>query len=320
MEFSFRLRLVLGGGVRIGCDLPELLLTDGSDEIVKLVGNRAVGGPQSKIVDSELLSLYGHGYQSSEQAQEAGTEWTGYLQAGFARLSIGADFGRRSPPMGRFTPYGLNTLSPQMGGRVLNDVHGLMVFESLPPPAGFVSMSVGRAVNNARSADGLRTAVAHARNERYDPDARERLAFDLYGASFFEFSPDARYMMLMMAIETLATQQARSRECEAHVEDLIEATRASRLEPKEIASMLGSLEHMKHESIIGAGKRLACERLAGRSYDGTPADQFFAKAYELRSTLAHGALDRPTYDEVERRAHELRVFVGDLLSGPLLYA
>lgn len=318
MAFSFRQRIGLGGGIRIGCKDPELILADGPDEIVKLVGDHPLGAAQSSIDDSGTLSLYGHGYEFVEQASKAGTEWTGHIQGAFARLHLGADFGRRTPQMSHFTTYGLSALFPWMGGRVLNDVAGLLVFESEPRPKGFVSMSVGVVKPPRPAADRVRAAVAYARSQGYDPSSTENLAFDLYGASFFEHSPDAKYMMLMMAVETLATQNARTAAGQEHVDRLIEATRASGLGSDDIASMVGSLGHLKHEFVIGACKRLTLERLGDRIYGGNPAVDYFSDAYELRSKLAHGDEDRPTHNQIDGQLIELKRFVGDLLSGPLL--
>jgi hypothetical protein len=316
-EFSFRLRFSLGRGVRINSDEVELLLTEGSGETVRLVGFHLDSGSMSKISESRTLSLWGRGYESREQATDAGTRWTGYLQAAFALLGIGVDFGRRTPPTSHFTEFGLKYLEQLTGGRVLNDVHGLMVFESDPQPARFAAMALEN-IAAQPSGDRLRSVVARARSDGYVPDHRVKLAFDLYGASFFEYSADARYMMLMMAVEALATQNTRSDPCREHVDQLIAATRASGLDKDGIASMVGSLEHLKHESVTGAGKRLARERLDDRVYGGKPAVEFFADAYALRSALAHGDEDRPPHDEIESQAVELRRFVGDLLSGPLL--
>jgi hypothetical protein len=318
VEFSFRLRFNLGGDGRIGCDATEMYLTDGSDEILRLVGTQPAGATPPAIKDTAALSLYGRGYESEEQATEAGTKWTGYLQAAFARLGLGADFGRRTPPTSHFTPYGLKTLFQPLGGRVLNDVHGLMVFESEPPPTGFVAWDLQLATSDTRSADRLMTLVARARSEGYEPDTRESLAFDLYGAAFFEFSADSKYMMLMMAVETLASQLPRSAVVQEHVDRLIGLTRMSGLDEADVASMLGSLEHLKHESVIGACKRLTRERLDDRVYVGKSAVQFFLDAYALRNALAHGAEHRPPHDEIQSQAIDLRRFVGDLLSGPLL--
>src|SRR6266568_6474344 len=60
-------------------------------------------------------------------------------------------------------------------------------------------------------------------------------------------------------------------------------------------------------------RRLA-KALGTTRYGGETPSQFFTDCYELRSRLVHGGRPRPARDEVARRAANLEVFVGDLLS------
>lgn len=50
-----------------------------------------------------------------------------------ARVRVGADFGERAAK-GFITNEGLKWLEQQHGQRMVNNVHGLMVYESDPPP------------------------------------------------------------------------------------------------------------------------------------------------------------------------------------------
>ena len=49
-----------------------------------------------------------------------------------------------------------------------------------------------------------------------------------------------------------------------------------------------------------------------------PAPEFFSRCYRLRSQLVHGLMPQPTLAEVVRSQGELRRFVSDLLTTPLL--
>lgn len=143
----------------------------------------------------------------------------------------------------------------------------------------------------------------------------------LYGASFFQKGPDARYLMLMAALEALIEPQPRPATSIEHVKRLIKLTHESGLPEPEIKSMAGTLEWLKEESIGQAGRRLA-KRLGERRYmdgDETPV-QFFTQCYKLRSNLVHGHVPRPTESDVGSRAANLEVFVGHLVSGELLGA
>jgi hypothetical protein len=124
-------------------------------------------------------------------------------------------------------------------------------------------------------------------------------------------------MLLMMSLETLIRSVARPREVIAHVEGLIARTESSGLSADQVSSIKGSLSYLKVESIGQAGRRLASVLGDRRSMDLAPP-RFFTRCYELRSRLAHGAIPRPSWAEVNSFAAPLELFVRDLLSFDLL--
>ena len=71
------------------------------------------------------------------------------------------------------------------------------------------------------------------------------------------------------------------------------------------------------ESVGQAGRWLA-HTLGKREYMGKTAPAFFSACYELRSRLVHGHMPRPSRDDVDVTAANLELFVGHLLSGPLV--
>jgi hypothetical protein len=180
------------------------------------------------------------------------------------------------------TEAGLQMFSQQAGGRrVLHDAHGSMVYECDPEPlfarigaSAVVGKPAGRLLELVRAASELELAWG----------AREQLAFDLYSASFSEENADARFLMLMMALETLIEQQPRSEIAVAHLKALIEQTRASDLPAHEVASLSSSLEELaRRESVGRAGRRLA-DTLGDTEYrPGEPPAEFFRQCYDLRT-------------------------------------
>jgi hypothetical protein len=210
-------------------------------------------------------------------------------------------------------------LEAELGRPVLYDNHGTLVFKESPWPrfvrVGPLGLSTGTPT------DILQAAAKKARELNLNMPGREVLAYDLFAASFFRTGPDARYLMLMTALEALIDPQPRPTASVEHVERLIQLTRASDLSEHEIRSMVGSLEWLKDESIGQAGRRLSA-RLGERRYkDGTETPgQFFTRCYSLRSSLVHGHVPRPAEGEVGARAASLEVFVGHLLSDELLDA
>lgn len=274
--------------------------------------------PGQALQDAEQLVLIGKGYASEVDASEAGRRWRGFAERALARMTIGANFGDRAP--GKYmTPEFLEMLRQEWRvERVLQDEYG-MVFETEPWPKFALSTTE---VVVGRPAPRLVKAIEKADEIAIDISDQEKTAFDLYSASMFVASlADARFLMLMMALETLIEQQPRSHAAVAHLDGLIQQTVKSGLPQPEIDSLLGSLEYMRRESISAAGRRLV-QVLGDRTYGEpkeTPA-KFFTGCYHLRSQLVHGSHPRPTFNDVNGRVAGLEMMMSDLLSGELLEA
>lgn len=197
---------------------------------------------------------------------------------------------------------------------MLNDAHALIVFECDPPPS-FVDASAEMFVSV--NATRLDQAVEAALSIEVASPAAHSLSFDLYSASAFQPSTDARFIMLVMAVETLLDPQPRPESSRAHVEHLIGLTQAADLPDSERSSLLGSLQWLRLQSFGQAGQALAAT-LGVRTYMDMTPSKFFAHCYELRSRLVHGATSRPERREVDVSAAQLERFVADLLSRELL--
>jgi len=249
VSYSFRIRFVVSDVVKIRHESDTLPIAPGTGEDLTL--RSAEEG--KTIAEASRLTLVGKDYESEVEAEEAGCRWLATLQRALARINVGADFGDRAPG-GSFTPAGLRMLEEQLGGRVLEDIHGLMVFEAEPRPR-FAYSELAPTVH--RPGERLVRALNVGSDIGISLSDRERTAFDLYRASLFVHSlVDARFLMLMMALETLIEPHPRSRETIAHVDSLIQQTRAASLPKEEIASLTGSLEWLRDESIGQAGRRL----------------------------------------------------------------
>jgi hypothetical protein len=311
MPFNFRVRFDLPPVRRLGIQAEELVLSQpGASHVVKLVK----GEPNKpRISDCERVAVVGHGYPTEEVARENGERMRDALTLAFSELYIGADFGDRAPRH-VLTDAGRAFHTAQQGQRVENDTHGLMVYErepSEPSPLFFhQKLELSVVANPPRLTNALAGAIARAPrlNERH------RLAFDLYSASFFEPSADARLLMQMMAVETVLELAPRSATAQAHVAELIKSTGANgALGKAEKESIRGSLKWLYNESIGQGGRKLA-RRLGARTYLGKNPEQFFTYCYTVRSRLVHGDQTRPTREEVGDAAAQFELFVGDLLA------
>jgi hypothetical protein len=120
----------------------------------------------------------------------------------------------------------------------------------------------------------------------------------------------------MTALETMIEQGPRPDDVKAWVDDLISQTRQADLDSAQKASLLGSLEDLKRESVGQAGRRVIVA-LGGRTHQGKSAKAFFSECYEVRSALIHGQFPRPSREQVGGLASHLEHFVGHLISGQL---
>jgi hypothetical protein len=267
-----------------------------------------VGEEPMPISEAKSVVLGGSGYASEEEAISAGLIWRGRLMKSFSALRIGANFGDRAPK-GGFTAHALAAASAQ-GVRALNDVHGLMTFECEPAP---VFLRIGPIFGIVSSPhERLADAMANAIQNGGLSEERQ-VTYDLFAASFAQPSADARFALLMMALESLIDPAPRSEESRRHVESLIEATHNSGLPKPEIDSIKGSLSWLLDESIGQAGRKLA-RTLEPKKYNNESPATFFTHCYEMRSRLMHGHHPLPTRNEIDLQAANLTAFVADLLA------
>jgi hypothetical protein len=134
----FRIRFRLGARISIASSAHDLTINDpveGKEIRLKAPGE------DTQLKDATDLVLLGRPFDTEGEAREAARYWRGILQKAFAQVNIGADFGGRAPTSS-FTTHGLKWLEGNAGQRVLNDVHGISVFEC-EPPAQFARIEVG---------------------------------------------------------------------------------------------------------------------------------------------------------------------------------
>lgn len=319
VAICFRLRGNICAGSAIASDESELVLAsvaDGDD--LDVILKRADGvGPLSQ---ARRIAVVGRAFDDEASATEAGKRWRGLVETAFSAMRLAVDFGDRAAK-GFVTKIGLEMASDALEDTpVLNDVHGLMIYNDEPKPR---LLSIGPATAT-RSPDGsavIRT-VREAMRRNIMRTEEEHVAYDLFSASFNTAGVvDARFVMLMMAVEAMLVQEARSAEAVALVEELRGTVEASTLPPGDKASLLAGMAYLHQESISKSGRRLAKTLGNQPRYtlgpDGKGQDKpvdFFQDCYSMRSSLVHGEGERPSYTDVSHRGANLEVFVADLLS------
>lgn len=311
-DFSFRVRLIKSPRTTLNIDSNSWALPL-SDKRASVVLSARM--PDITIQKSPELVLRGDGWQSEQEASNEAERYKQALMLSLARVRVGGDFGARAPK-GGFTKYGLKMLEHEKGQRVLNDMHGIMVFETEPPPL-FASIEASGIVGIPK--ERFEAVLLYAVEHPWVLNERKLLSLELFHASFFQKMADARFLLLMMAIEALLVPSERSSAAVLHVETLISKTRkSSTISSEEKTSILGSLKWLRCESINQTGRKLVNERLGSRTYLNKSASDFFSYCYDLRSGLVHGRLPYPSWQEVSGVVAALEVFVSDVLSGPLI--
>ena len=194
MTYCFRIRFHFSDRVRLELDCTEFALPvrDGTAEEVSI---RSATRGETIQVASEL-HLVGRGYESETEARDAGNQWLARLQKVFAALHFGADFGDRDAD-----ERAPGTVKEHEGEVWLDDHFGVVVFACEPWPR-FVR---ARALtwHSGVGAEQLTAMVCRANSRRAAMTDTERLAYDLYSASFTQPSADAQLVMRVMAVETL---------------------------------------------------------------------------------------------------------------------
>lgn len=310
-DYSFRIRVDRSPTDTIEVAEPELSLVAAAETRRISLKNKTADEP---LKEAQYFVLMGTGYPTEAEAKSAGEAYEAVLMVALAHVRVGADFGYRAAK-GSFTSEGLKWLEQQHGQRMLNDVHGLMIYTAEPKPR--FALSTAKMLRGA-SKDSFLEAFAAAEKAHPAIDVRARLAFSLFNASFFQPTADSRFLLLVMSIEALIDPAPRSAESQSHVKSLIAATKVAPIPPQERESMLGAIRWLQRESINQAGRRLVEVRLGARQYDGRSAPDFFTHVYQMRSNLVHGNLPYPTFEMVGAVAAPLEVFVSELLTGPII--
>lgn len=297
----------------IDCKAPSLVVQPPAAPVPLVL--RAFKQEES-IHDATQWVLIGKCGNSEVEAHRVGELCGDIFLRTLTRLRVGVDYGARGLTSA-FTEVGLAYLEKETGKPVLNDVLGVAVLpdelEPLYARIGHVRGWVG--MPEAR----FYKVFQRAAESPVPLSDRDRLSHQLFHASFFETSEDARFLLLVMAIEALIESPLRSAAELGHVDAWIKSTTdAVDLPDCDKKSLCSSLEWLRHQSIGRAGSELARARLGDRRYDGFSAVRFFRRCYELRSDLVHAKTPIPPLARIRAVVGQLEVFVSDLLSGDLV--
>ena len=148
---------------------------------------------------------------------------------------------------------------------------------------------------------------------------KELLAFELFGASFFERTERTRFLTLMIAIEVMLETEKHNTEVQNHIGKLISATYASsEISDVDRELLINGLSFLLKNSITKTGMMLASKRLKDRKYLDKSSDKFFQYCYNIRSKIVHTGTHLKFDSSNGNITNELERFVSDLLCQPYL--
>jgi Apea-like HEPN len=308
--YSFRLRFHLAPSRHLAAEGNTLKLPTGSDQTLLL---SAYPSPSAVFTKTNRLVLTGGPYPTEDAARDAAARSKYALSRWGVATRAGIDFGKDKATMMFFKPL-KDQHRQQTGNRLLEDVHGIAVYES-EPPVNFgrseATYELGRALQPLMDA----FANHYASGATLTP--KQRVAFELFSSSQFEWSPRSRFLMLVMAVEALLEPEPRDDQTLAHVQLIIEVTEKANIPRDQKASLLKTMSYFGQDSIGQSYRKLIKRLLGDKKYREQSAKDFFNLCYSMRSDIVHeGALkaDRP---EIGLVVGDLDALVDDLLSASI---
>lgn len=215
----------------------------------------------------------------------------------------------RIPP-GFITEYGKKALGGDRFDVILDDEFGLCVYEEKGRTA-FANVGTPQLLTS-QPIDRFIESWQRANVQVTTPSGRLLTSYDLYANARFENSSRARFLLLVMSIESLVEQTPRTVAEQLAVDAAISAVQASGLSADEVGALTSGIAMLKNNSIAHSTK-LYLTRAHEAGVLSVPESSLqFAKAYNIRSKLVHRGIT-PAPSDLADRAAELERIAKELL-------
>jgi hypothetical protein len=305
-NFNFRLHFILADSGVLGIQSPVWEYTDPVNIHVIL---RPLNQGQS-IQNEKDFELVGESWISIDEAWNAGKKFRDALIYTLIQLHLGGKFGSDDFSSGLSTAKIYNSKNKN-NLAIRYDHIGLDVFETDVSTvwAQLGKPKLGIVIQPLTFESIFRNNLNRPRNY----STKGRLAINLYNQSFFQASPEARFLILVMAVEALLEPKKRSSMATSLIQGFIDGTKKYQgLSSEERNSIISSLSWLSKESIGKTGRDLASTYLTGSYMKMEPPD-FFKHCYDVRSKFVHGNKEF-TPEEIGKLASNLEIFVADLIN------
>jgi len=252
-----------------------------------------------------VMVIRAGGFPTSENAWAMGQDIRDALLLTGLELRAGIDVGN-DRVSGGLSRYAKDKIKSETGVQVLDDVHGLQVYEE----TGDVKFAgVSTTVTVSMRTDRFTQAFSGSLGRR-QLSPKQSLALELVNLAHYESTPRSRALVLISAVEVLAVPQERSREARSFLNSLAAQVRQS-LSGAEAQQLKNAILALKREGIRSACKHLVCKHL------GEKEAKLFGKLYGVRCEIIHGGKPNESLD-LRRYASEVEDLVQELLTSMLL--
>ncbi|EKD40207.1 MAG: hypothetical protein ACD_75C00141G0002 [uncultured bacterium] len=306
MRFNFRLRFDLVEGSHLNSN-DELVRLDSSlsGELLTIC-SAARGTP---ISSHSSVAIIGGAYGSYDVALETAEQLRDSLLVWAVKNRFGIDIGDGCV-RSILTDAGKTYFERQLGKPVRGDLQGIDVY---PAEGDTVFVRAEADVSIGKSIEGFIANLREIRSLSWHLTEKQRIAAELFSASFFDRVFRSRFITLVTAVEALLEPARRCIE----VQTIIDQARASaealsKANPAR-QSLISGLERLREESIGQAGRQLADCLLKDKSYDDMPPGRFFARCYTIRSQTVHNGVPEDPSVDFLTLGNSCQQFVGDLL-------
>jgi hypothetical protein len=307
--YDFRLRFNFPETYHINAEADKLELLDlSSGEKLTLVS----GSSGAPISEKNKAAVIGKSFTSKDKAGVAAEKCKRALLYWAIEKRLGIDFGGKQRSW--FTDAGLARLEEKLGCPVRNDIHGIDVYEHVEK-LKFVSFNAEAKLGKDPNKLIDTFKREYIKNRVFTE--KQLLASEIYASSFFDVSARSRFITLVTAVEALLKPLKRSDDVEALVKGFKDKTQQSIADKSTRASLIGSLEWLKYQSIGQAGRELSQQLLPNESFDGRASADFFNRCYDLRSQILHYGAISGGREDIWHLANVMEEFVNKLLLAAL---
>ncbi|HEY9268202.1 MAG TPA: hypothetical protein VIO39_01965 [Methylotenera sp.] len=307
--FNFRFRFNLPNGFRIDSDDEKIELIRLNSEIKLTLASGQTG---VSIKECPRAVVTGNGFSTFEEAQVIAEKVKQILLVWSVKYRHGIDLGD-GRQRNSFTKAGLAFLEMEHGCPIKNDIHGIDVFEHVEN-LKFIHVDMQAAMQ--KHPESLVKIFHDEINVERSITPKQELACELYASSWFDVSYRSRFITLVTAIEALIEQHEHTSEVTEWVRSAKNSLTLLSLPDEVTASVRGSLERLRYQSISLAGRELVKCLLPSTQFQGMDAEKFFKKCYTLRSEILHNGAPPQDIDMLQA-ANEAEEFVAKLLLSSL---